>query len=86
MGDFKGPNDLKFNRGLIADPEAFARDVNAASWLFLCGEEFAAMDGGMSYANVRAAVAESANIVSDPPHVLYTGDASDGRPERSVLV
>ena len=70
MADFESPEDLEFNRGLIADPEAFARDANAASWLFLCGEEFAAMDGGMSYASVQAAVPESANIVSDPPRVL----------------
>jgi hypothetical protein len=70
MADFESPDDLKFNRGPIADPEAFARDANAASWLYLCGEEFAAMDGGMSYDSVRAAVAESANIVSDPPRVL----------------
>lgn len=28
------------------------------------------MDGGMSYASVQAAVPESANIVSDPPHPL----------------
>ena len=28
------------------------------------------MDGGMSYASVQAAVAESANVVSDPPRVL----------------
>ena len=70
MTGFEGPTDLTFNRGLIEDPEAFARDANAASWLYLCGEDFAAMEGGMSYADVRAAVAESANIVSDPPHVL----------------
>lgn len=70
MGEFESPRDLKFNRGLIADPEAFARAANAASWLFLCGEEFAAMEGGMSYASVQAAVAQSANIVSDPPQVL----------------
>lgn len=70
MADFEGPRDLTFNRGLITDPEAFARDANAASWLFLCSEEFAAMEGGMSYASVKAAVAESANIVSDPPQVL----------------
>jgi len=70
MGDFQSPTDLKHNRGLIEDPEAFAREANAASWLFLCGEEFAAMDGGMSYASVQAAVAESANIVSDPPREL----------------
>src|SRR2546421_12068493 len=70
MADFERPTDLKHNRGLIEDPEAFARDANAASWLYLCGEEFAAMEGGMSYADVQAAVAESANVVSDPPRVL----------------
>lgn len=70
MADFESPTDLKFNRGLIADPEAFARDANAASWLFLCGEEFAAMEGGMSYASVQTAVAKSVSIVSDPPLVL----------------
>jgi hypothetical protein len=70
MAGFDSPNDLSFNRGLIADPEQFARDANAASWLFLCGEEFAAMEGGISYASVQAAVAESANVVSDPPVAL----------------
>ena len=70
MTDFQGPQGLTFNRGLIADPESFARDANAASWLYLCGEEFAAMDGGMSYSDVEAAVPESANIVSDPPRTL----------------
>jgi hypothetical protein len=70
MPEFEGPTDLKFNRGLISDPEGFAREANAASWLFLCGEEFAAMDGGMSYASVQAAVDESVNIVSDPPREL----------------
>src|SRR3954447_14469058 len=67
---FAGPEGLTFNRGLIADPETFARDANAASWLFLCGEAFAEIDGGMSYDSVRAAVPQSANIVSDPPQVL----------------
>ena len=70
MTDFEGPTDLTFNRGLIADPMAFARESQAASWLFLCGEEFATMDGGMSYASVQAAVPESANVASDPPQVL----------------
>src|SRR5205814_10180852 len=64
------PADRTFNCAPIADPEAFARDAGAASWLFLCGEEFAAMDGGMSYTQVQAAVPESENIVSDPPTVL----------------
>lgn len=55
------------NRGLIEDPEAFARERGAASWLYLCGEEFASVEGGMSYADVQRAVPESANVVSDPP-------------------
>lgn len=70
MADFEGPQGLTFNRGLIADPASFARDAHAASWLYLCGEEFAAMDGGMSYSDVEAAVPESANVVSDPPRTL----------------
>ena len=64
---FDGPKDLTFNRGLIADPDALARDANAESWLFLCGEAFADMEGGMSYEQVEGAVNVSANIVSDPP-------------------
>ncbi len=70
MADFERPADLIHNRGLIADPAAFAHDAKAASWLFLCGEEFEAMEGGMSYASVQAAVDESVNVVSDPPRVL----------------
>jgi hypothetical protein len=70
MGTFAAPTDLIFNRGPIADPAAFADSAGAASWLFLCGDEFAAMDGGMSYDQVRAAVPESENIVSDPPRAL----------------
>jgi len=58
---------LQHNRGLIADPASFARDANAASWLYLCGEAFAATDGGMSYADAQAAVEQSINVVSDPP-------------------
>jgi hypothetical protein len=67
MADFAAPTDLTFNRGPIADPEAFARSAGAASWLFLCGDVFAAMDGGISFAQVQAAVPEAENIVSDPP-------------------
>lgn len=58
------------NRGLIEDPEGFARERGAASWLYLCGEDFASMEGGMSYADVQRAVPESANVVSDPPTPL----------------
>jgi protein tyrosine phosphatase (PTP) superfamily phosphohydrolase (DUF442 family) len=70
MADFETPAGLTYNRGLIADPEAFAHDAHARSWLYLCGEEFATMPGGMSYADVQAAVGESVNIVSDPPREL----------------
>lgn len=70
MGEFATPTDLMHNRGLIADPEAFAAEKGAASWLYLCGEEFASMEGGMSYADVERAVPVAANVVSDPPVAL----------------
>ena len=63
-------SEFRFNRGFVTDPVALAKDANAESWLFLCGEEFAAMDEGISYADVQAAVDTSVNIVSDPPRVL----------------
>ena len=67
MSEFQSPTDLIHNRGLIADPAAFAKEAGANSWLYLCGEEFAEMEGGMSYADVQAAVPESTNIIADPP-------------------
>jgi len=70
MTAFAGPTDLSHNRGLISDPAAFATERNAASWLYLCGEEFAGMEGGMSYADVQRAVPVSANVVSDPPRMM----------------
>jgi hypothetical protein len=67
--DFRPPADLGLthNVGLIEDPEAFAKEHDAASWLYLNGEEFASMEGGMAYEQVQAAVPESANVISDPP-------------------
>jgi hypothetical protein len=70
MAEFERPGDLIHNRGLIADPEVFARAAGAESWLYLCGAEFASIEGSMSYASVRAAVGESENIVSDPPREM----------------
>jgi len=67
---FETPTDLMHNRGLVSDPEAFAQRRHAASWLYLCGEEFASMEGGMSYADVERAVPVAANVVSDPPTPL----------------
>ena len=63
-------SDLSHNRGLIDDPTAFAAAAGVSSWLFLCGEEFAVMEGGMSYADVRAAVPASENLVADPPRAF----------------
>jgi len=67
---FQLPDDLHFNDGPITDPAATAKQHGAASWLCLTGEEFAGMDGGMSYAQVQAAVPRSLNVISDPPRVL----------------
>ena len=91
MTDFETPTDLMNNRGLIADPEAFAREEGAASWLFLCGEEFATMEGGMSYADVERAVPVAANVVSDPPVQLNLDlareqiEALDGLPRPTLV-
>lgn len=91
MGDFETPTDLVHNRGLIADPGAFARDAGAASWLYLCGEEFASTVGGMSYADVERAVPVSANVVSDPPVPLTLDlarrqvEALDGLPRPTLV-
>lgn len=67
---FELPKDIIHNRGLIADPAAFAAEHKAASWVFLVGTEFASMHGGMTYAQVQAAVPRSINIISDPPREL----------------
>jgi hypothetical protein len=70
MAKFELPRDLIFNKLKLADPAGFARENGAASWLYLNGEEFASMEGGMSYAQVQDAVPHSVNVVSDPPRVL----------------
>jgi hypothetical protein len=78
MAEFQSPRDLIHNQGLIADPLAFARDADAESWLFLCGEEFAAMEGGMSFADVQSAVQESVNLIADPPRPFDMDVARQG--------
>jgi hypothetical protein len=67
MAEFDTPQGLAFNRGLIADPTEFAREAGAASWLFMCSDEFADTPGGMSYADVQQAVPESTHVVADTP-------------------
>ena len=54
MSDFDALNDLTFNRGPVSDPQAFAREASAASWLFLCGPEFAEMLRGWASGDVEA--------------------------------
>ena len=91
MAGFETPKDLMHNRGLISDPVAFARERGAASWLYLCGEEFASVVGGMSYADVERAVPVSANVVSDPPIPLDLDlarrqiEALDGLPRPTLV-
>jgi hypothetical protein len=67
MTGFQLPPDLMYNRGAIQDPSAYAKETGSASWLFLVGESFASMPGGMSYADVQQSVRFSACVVSDPP-------------------
>jgi len=70
MSRFEPLPDISFNTEKVADPSAFARERRAASWLYLNGEEFAAMEGGISFAQVQRAVDRSINVVSDPPRTL----------------
>lgn len=70
MPDFHLPADLMHNAEMIADPVAYARARGCASWLYLNGEEFASMEGGMSFSQVEEAVGAAVNVVSDPPRVL----------------
>ena len=70
MKNFELLKGLRFNKGLIRDPVNYIKEVGCKSWLFLIGEEFAKMDGGMSYEQVKAATPYSENVISDPPRVL----------------
>ena len=70
MKNFQLLNGLRYNKGLIQDPATYLKDAGCNSWLYLVGEEFAKMEGGMSYDQVQAATSHSVNVVSDPPRVL----------------
>jgi hypothetical protein len=67
MAVFQLPKELMYNRGAIQEPSAYAKEAGCASWLFLVGDEFASMPGGMSYAQVQQSVPVSARVISDPP-------------------
>src|SRR5262245_39545933 len=91
MSGFNTPSDLVHNRGLVADPDAFARENNANSWLYLCGTDFDSMEGGMSFEQVQHAVGASENIVADPPapfdlDTVRAGIAALDRLPRPTLV
>lgn len=70
MTQFKLPSDLQYNRELIENPTDYVKKSGCSSWLYLNGEEFASMPGGMSYEQVQEAVPQSARVISDPPQVL----------------
>lgn len=70
MPNFELPTDLKYNRARIDDPESYVREAGCTSWLYLIGDEFTSMPGGMSYEQVQKSVDQSARVISDPPRVL----------------
>jgi len=70
MKKFELPGDLSFNKGLIQDPKTYIKEVGCKSWLYLVGEEFSKMPGGISYEQVQAATPDCMNVVSDPPRIL----------------
>lgn len=67
---FRLPAGLHFNTERIDDPASYVRATGCVSWLYLNGPEFAEMDGGMSFDDVRAAVTAARNVISDPPRIL----------------
>ncbi len=70
MKNFRLLEGLRYNRGLIKDPSNYLKEVECKSWLYLVGEEFAKIDGGMSFDQVKSATPDSINVISDPPQVL----------------
>ena len=70
MKKFKLPADLKFNNGRIEDPESYFGESGCVSWLSLVGEEFAKMEGGLSFEQVQNVTPNAINVVSDPPLTL----------------
>ena len=70
MPVFKLPADLQHNREIIADPSAYLEQSGCRSWLYLIGDEFASMPGGMTWKQVQDATPDHARVISDPPRVL----------------
>ena len=70
MKKFELPGDLSYNTGLIKDPGAYLKERECISWLYLVGEEFSKMEGGISYRQVQETTPYSMNVISDPPQIL----------------
>lgn len=70
MSEFKLPKDIFYNREMISDPAKYIKDAGGASWLYLNGEEFNSMPGGMSYSQVQSAISACVQVISDPPREL----------------
>ena len=91
MAAFELPEELRFNKGMIQDPGTILDEVGCVSWLYLVGDEFAKMPGGMSYEQVKAATTDSMRVVSDPPLVLNLElakqhvDALDNLPRPTLI-
>jgi len=91
MEDFKLPEDLKYNNGLIKNPTDYLKDRGCMSWLYLVGQEFSNMENGMSYEQVQEATPYSVNVISDPPLTLNLElasqhvDALDSLPRPTLI-
>ena len=91
MEDFKLPEDLKYNNGLIKNPTDYLKDRGCMSWLYLVGKEFSIMENGMSYEQVQEATPYSVNVISDPPLTLNLElasqhvDALDSLPRPTLI-
>ena len=70
MSPFKFDESLRYNNELIKHPVEYFRKSGCQSWLYLVGEEFSSMEGGMSFDQVRQATPDCINVISDPPRNL----------------
>ena len=68
--NFELPEDLRYNEGPIADPNAYFDQSGCESWLCLTGDEFAKMENGISFQQVKESTRNCINIISDPPMIL----------------
>lgn len=67
---FELPEDLIFYVGPITDPTTYFKQSGCESWLCLTGEEFAKMENGISFQQVKESTHNCINVISDPPMTL----------------